>query len=150
MQNSALSWITVVRHLESSFASFAPARSRSACTCTINTNSSEVSVAWSCESLDSFPCSFRCRSVWIRKLVAVRVVVLDTSGPMATNCGDVWVLRPGKKERPKSPHFERIKWRPQQRIHNRASLNPRSILFGNDPPETSATPRLRKQVERKH
>ena len=33
-------------------------------------------------------------------------MALDTSGPMATNCGDVFVLRPGKKERPKGllPH----------------------------------------------
>ena len=33
-------------------------------------------------------CPLHCRSVWIRKLVAVRMVALDTSGPMATNCGD--------------------------------------------------------------
>ena len=28
---------------------------------------------------------------------------MDTSGPIATNCGDVLVLRPGRKERPKGP-----------------------------------------------
>ena len=31
------------------------------------------------------------------------MVALDTSGPMATNCGDVSVLRPRRKKRPKGP-----------------------------------------------
>ena len=31
------------------------------------------------------------------------MVALDTSGPMATNCGDVLVLRPRRKKRPKGP-----------------------------------------------
>ena len=54
------------------------------------TNPGEVCIVKLSE-LGRFPCSFRCRSVWIRKLVAVRVVVWDTSGPMTTNfnCGDV-------------------------------------------------------------
>ena len=68
----------------------------------INTNPSEVCSVKLWE-LGRFPCSFRCRSVWIRKLVAVRVVALDTSGPIATNCGDVLVLRPRRKERPEGP-----------------------------------------------
>ena len=34
MQNSAPSWITEIRHVESSFFSFATTRSRSTCTCT--------------------------------------------------------------------------------------------------------------------
>ena len=33
----------------------------------------------------------------------MRVVALDTSGLIATNCGDVLVLRPRRKERPKFP-----------------------------------------------
>ena len=68
----------------------------------INTNPCEV-CSVKLRGLGRFPCSFRCRSVWIRKLVAVRVVALDTSGPMVPNCGDVLVLRPGRKERPKGP-----------------------------------------------
>ena len=88
LQKSAPSWITVVRHLESSFAGFMTARSRSTCTCTSRQNPAKF-VACSCETLDGFPCSFCCHCVWIRKLVAVRVVALDTSGPMATSCGDV-------------------------------------------------------------
>ena len=35
----------------------------------------------------------------------MRVVALDTSGPMATNCGDVSVPRLRRKERPKALHF---------------------------------------------
>ena len=68
----------------------------------INTNPSEVCSVKLWE-FGRFPCSFRCRSVWIRKLVAVRVVALDTSGPIATNCGYVLVLRPGRKDRPDCP-----------------------------------------------
>ena len=33
----------------------------------------------------------------------MRVVALDTSGPIATNCGNVLVLRPRRKEWPKGP-----------------------------------------------
>ena len=51
MQNSAPSWITGVRHLESSFASFATTRSRSTCTCTSIQIQAKF-VAWSCESFD--------------------------------------------------------------------------------------------------
>ena len=53
MQNSAPSWITGVRHLESSFASFATTRSRSNCTCTSIQILAKF-VAWSCESLTFF------------------------------------------------------------------------------------------------
>ena len=58
----------------------------------INTNPSEVCSVKLWE-LGRFPWSFRCHSVWNRKLVAVRVVALDTSHPMATNmwdCGLRW------------------------------------------------------------
>ena len=82
--------------LESSFVSFATTRLQSTCTCTSIQILAKF-VAWSCERLDGFPCSFRCRSVWIRKLVAVRVVAFDTSGPMATNCGDVVSAEAEKK-----------------------------------------------------
>ena len=51
MQNSAPSWITRVRHLESSFASFATTRPRSICTCPSIQFQAKL-VAWSCESLD--------------------------------------------------------------------------------------------------
>ena len=97
MQSSAPSWITVVRHLESSFASFANARSRRTCAGTSIQILAKF-VGWSCESFDGFPCSFRCRSVWIWKLMNVRLIVLDTSGPIATNCGDVLAVEARKEE----------------------------------------------------
>ena len=96
MQNSAPSWITVVRHLESCFASFATSRWRCTCTCTSIQILAKFA-AWSCESFDGFPWTFRCRSVWIHKLVAVRVAMLDTSGPTATSCGDVVSAEAGKE-----------------------------------------------------
>ena len=101
MQNSAPSWITGVRHLESRFASRDYSIAKHLYM-HINTNPSEVcsEKLW---ELGRFPCSFRCRSVWILKLVAVLVVALDTSSPIATNCGDVLVLRPRRKERPLGP-----------------------------------------------
>ena len=46
--------------------------------------------------LEHFPCSVRCRSAWIRELVDVRVVVLDSSRPMATKCGMWLVLGQGR------------------------------------------------------
>ena len=58
----------------------------------INRNPGEVCCVKLWE-LGRFPCSFRCRSVWNRKLLAVRVVALDTSRPTATNmwdCGLRW------------------------------------------------------------
>ena len=73
----------------------------------INTHSSEVcsSKLW---ELGRFSLSvFCCRSVWICKLVAVRAAVLDTSGPMATDCADV--VSAEAKERPEGhpPHVAR-------------------------------------------
>ena len=68
----------------------------------INANGSEVCSVKLWE-LGRLRCSFRCRSVWIRKPVVVRVVGLDTSRPMATNMWGVLVLRRGRKERPQGP-----------------------------------------------
>ena len=58
----------------------------------INTNPSEVCSVKLWE-LGRFPCSFCFLTVWNHKLVAVRVVALDTSRPMATDmwdCGLRW------------------------------------------------------------
>ena len=85
MQNSAPSWITGVRHLESSFAGFATTWSRSTCTCTSIQILAKF-VEWSCESLDVFLARFAVALFGIAiKLVSVRAVALDSSRPMATN-----------------------------------------------------------------
>ena len=87
-----------VPHLESSFASFATTGSRSTCTCTSLILKILAKFAeWGCESFGGFPCLFHCHSVWIRKLVAVRVVVLDTSGPTAMSYEDVVSAETGKE-----------------------------------------------------
>ena len=52
----------------------------------INTNPSDV-CSVKLQELGRFPCSFRCRSVWNRKLVAVRVVALATN---VWDCGLRW------------------------------------------------------------
>ena len=123
--------VTMVRHFESSFASFTTTRSWSTCTCT-SVQILVVKYVAKLWELGQFPSLFRCRSV-IRKLIfffysiqtpvatgwmvgcsgggakyfAVHVwaVVLDTSGPMAVG---MWlVLRPGlltaRKERQDGP-----------------------------------------------
>ena len=97
MQNSAPSWITGARHPQSSFASFATTRSRSTCTCTSIQILAKF-VARSCESLDVFLVCFTVALCWIRKLVAVRMVELDTSGPISMNCGECVSVEAKKKE----------------------------------------------------
>ena len=92
MQNSAPSWITGVRHLESSFASFATTRSRSTCTCT-SIHILAKFVPGSCESLDIFLVRFAVALSGIASSDAVQMVWLDTSRQMATNmceCSLCW------------------------------------------------------------
>ena len=99
MQNSAPSWITGVRHLERSFASFATTRSQSTCTCK-SIQSPAKFVAWSCERLDVFLVHFavalfgyasHLQCGWWRWTLLVR---------WPRSSGDVSVLRQGRKECP--------------------------------------------------
>ena len=61
-------------------------RLQTTCTCTTSQIQAKF-VAVKLWEIGRCSLFFPCRSAWMRKLVAVRVVVLHTSGAMAMNCG---------------------------------------------------------------